>query len=98
MKLASCPFCGGEEITNHLRHNPDFGGFSCSVYCAHCEATGSQCSGDTANEALESAISNWNQAGRPGWFQRNVARRWRTLLHDLQELRHGNYTWKKDAS
>jgi len=56
------------------------------VVCKHCSARGSVVNGDEGDPiklVREIAIKNWNEAERPGWWFRNVTRRWWDLEHQF---------------
>lgn len=90
--LKPCPFCGNEEHNdslNYLMHQSrtqeedGYDEYMVCVECLHCMAQSGHFGADTPEEAAELAAENWNSAGRPSWWKRNVARRWVQLQYDI---------------
>ena len=93
MKLKSCPFCGNGEqddgisyLANQSRTVEEDGyeQWDACVECLHCMAQSGHFGADTAEEAAELARQNWNAAGRPTWWHRNIIRRWVQLQYDIR--------------
>lgn len=85
--LKCCPFCGCDEIDLTTSYDPKWLWEGLAT-CTHCGAQGSINGGqDSEEEAIALTLKNWNEAGRPGWWHRNVTVRWNTLRHDWQTWR-----------
>ena len=92
--LKPCPFCGNSADNDGLGYltyqsrtveEDGYEEWDACVECLHCMAQSGHYGADTAEEAAELARKNWNDAGRPSWWQRNVVRRWVQLSYDLHE-------------
>jgi hypothetical protein len=85
-QLNFCPFCGndddddddGNTIIVTPAKNSDFG-FMAQVVCGHCGARGGNFIEETLAEAEERAADDWNQSGRPSWWEINVSNRWKNM-------------------
>jgi hypothetical protein len=93
MKLEPCPFCGNSAqddgigyLANqsHTVEEDGYEQWDACVECLHCMAQSGHFGADTAEEAAELARQNWNSAGRPTWWQRNIIRRWVQLQYDVR--------------
>lgn len=93
MKLKPCPFCGNSEQDDGLgyltfqSHDLESDGYEewdVCVECLHCMAQSGHFGAETPEQAAILAAENWNDAGRPTWWQRNVARRWVQLQYDIR--------------
>ncbi len=92
MTLKPCPFCGNSEnndgigyLVNQSRTVEEDGyeQWDACVECLHCMAQSGHFGADTQEQAATIAAENWNDAGRPTWWQRNVVRRWIQLQYDI---------------
>lgn len=89
--LDSCPFCGDEDPQIVTEWNPKLGIFHAHIACSHCSARGTSCGDEMEMDAVADAMRYWNEAGRPGWWSRNVVRRWNGITYDIRMLVTGGY-------
>lgn len=93
MTLKPCPFCGNSEQDDGIGYltyqsrEPEADGYEewdACVECLHCMAQSGHFGAETPEQAAELARQNWNDAGRPSWWQSNVKRRWIQLQYDIK--------------
>ncbi len=80
-----CPFCGEEHdltvVTSLMPQLPEQHG--AAVWCEHCAARGGCFYEETVEEAVLSAINNWNECHRQNAVIARILREWNTLMHRL---------------
>ena len=91
MQLNYCPFCGCEDIEMVTRDegNMDQAGFGwmAQCICTHCQAQGSYNGGcETEEDARETAIENWNEAGRKLTWYDHVFQIWDELIYRFEDF------------
>lgn len=93
MKLKPCPFCGNGEQDDGLNYltyqsrtveEDGYEEWDVCVECLHCMSQSGHFGAETPEQAAILAAENWNDAGRPNWWQRNVVRRWVQLQYDVR--------------
>jgi|TARA_R110000850_G_scaffold272420_2_gene407591 hypothetical protein len=83
--LNFCPFCGNDEededginiFSTHCKVQWTYASY---VVCGHCGARGGNFIEETLAQAEERAADDWNQSGRPSWWEINVSNRWKNML------------------
>jgi hypothetical protein len=99
-KADFCPFCGNDSddaiegvvVMTHTRHLDLWWAF---VKCQHCSACGPTYGEESRTGAIEAAVKAWNDSNRPGWWDRNITRRWVQLRYDLTLLKERVRQWIK---
>lgn len=100
-KIDFCPFCGNAESDDGIdlatSYNDVIEMYSATISCGHCGASGGFWAEETLEEVKERAIDDWNNAGRPGWWDRNVSRRFSQLRYDIESFiwKIRNNDWKQ---
>jgi len=91
MQLNYCLFCGCEDVELKTYDDGDMeqGGFgwAAQCICTHCQAQGSYNGGcETEEDAQETAIENWNTAGRKMTWYHHAFKIWDEIEYRIERL------------